>query len=446
MTVRYPLALLAVLLAAPRGGERGDDIRGRSEPDAGRQRGADGAAQRLSRRAHGAGRAACSCAGRCAPDSTVSMAPAVFRGGVQVSPRSAADDRRRPAPCSLPIRAGDQLGVRTPASGTHAAGLQRRARLLVTGVIEPDADNDGFGDESQDVCPAEASLHVAPCTADIALTMSGPAFGVVDRDTPYDVTVTNHGPSAAAGVTLTDVIPSGARLVRTEGPGTCVPGATLRCTLPAIAPGAAGTVTVVLAGLAEGTSFHHAVSVAESSTDPTPGDHAASVDTLVTGASVAPPAPVLVAPACVNATFGGRDDDVLVGSTFGDRLFGRQGRDLLRGRAGNDCLYGGDGNDVLDGDGGDDQLSGGDGRDRLFGGSGKDRVLGGAKGDELHGDTGDDQLFPGTGRDRVWGGPGNDVISARDGSRDVIECGAGLDRVTADRRDRLRGCERVTRR
>jgi hypothetical protein len=46
----------------------------------------------------------------------------------------------------------------------------------------------------------------------------------------------------------------------------------------------------------------------------------------------------------------------------------------------------------------------------------------------------------------VWGGAGNDVISARDGSRDVIDCGAGLDRVTADRRDRLRGCERVSRR
>jgi hypothetical protein len=28
----------------------------------------------------------------------------------------------------------------------------------------------------------------------------------------------------------------------------------------------------------------------------------------------------------------------------------------------------------------------------------------------------------------------------------VIDCGGGLDRVTADRRDRLRRCERVTRR
>ena len=72
--------------------------------------------------------------------------------------------------------------------------------------------------------------------------------------------------------------------------------------------------------------------------------------------------------------------------------------------------------------------------------------VGGAKADELHGDAGNDDLAPGTGRDRVWGGPGNDTIAARDGSRDVIDCGAGLDRVTADRRDRVRGCERVSRR
>jgi hypothetical protein len=372
--------------------------------------------------------------------AAVSVAPAVRHGGVVASdaPTTATDVAVR-----LPIRTGDQVGL-------HQLGAMPDAfngsTLLVTGVIEADADNDGYGDETQDACPAEASLHVAPCTADIALTMSGPAFGVVDRDTPYVVTVANRGPSAAAGVTLTDVIPSGARFVRTEGPATCTPGATVRCTLPAIAPGASSAVTIVLAGTAEGASFRHAVSVTATSTDPTPGDHGASVDTLVTGASV-PPAPITLAgAACANPSFGGRDDDVLFGSSFGDRLFGRQGRDLLRGRAGNDCLYGGEGADVLDGDGGDDSLWGGDGRDRLFGGAGNDRVLGGAKGDEVHGDAGSDRLSPGTGRDRVWGGPGNDTISARDGSRDVIDCGTGLDRVTADARDHLRGCERVSRR
>jgi hypothetical protein len=375
--------------------------------------------------------------------STVSMAPALFRAGMIVAEdptSSSATDRA----VSLPVRAGDRLGLHAPG-GTLPRAFNG-STLLVTGVIEPDADADGYGDETQDACPAEASLHVAPCHADVAVTMTGPAFGVVDRDTPYAVNVANRGPSAAAGVTVTDVIPSGARFVRTEGPATCTPGATLRCTLPGIAPGAIGVLTIVLAGTAEGASFHHAVSVTTTSIDPTTGDHSAAVDTLVTGASIAPPPLTLGGAACANPTFGGRDDDVLVGTSFGDRMYGRQGRDLLRGGAGDDCLFGGEGADVLDGDGGDDTVSGGDGRDRLFGGAGNDRLLGGAKGDEMHGDAGNDHLFPGTGRDRVRGGAGNDVISARDGSRDVIDCGAGLDRVTADRRDRLRGCERVSRR
>ena len=380
-------------------------------------------------------------------DTAVSVQPAVYRGTMLQSADAVATTITplTTRAVRLPMRAGDRLGVH--ATGATMPRAVRSGTLLASGVIEPDADADGYGDETQDACPLETSLHVAPCHADIALTMSGPAFGVVDRETLYDVTIANHGPSAAADVTVTDVIPAGARFVRTAGAGTCTHNATLRCTLPPIAPNASATVTVVLAGTSEGASIHHAVSVTTSSIDATPGDHAAAVDTLVTGASVPPPTgPTLASPPCANPGFGGRDDDVLFGSAFGDRLFGRAGRDLLRGRAGNDCLYGGDGNDVLDGDGGNDSLWGSDGRDRLFGGSGRDRVLGGAKGDDLHGDTGIDQLFPGTGRDRVWGGAGNDTISARDGSRDVINCGAGRDRVTADRRDRLRGCEGVSRR
>ena len=116
----------------------------------------------------------------------------------------------------LPIRAGDQIGL-PPAR--HPAGAFNGSTLLVTGVLEPDADHDGYGDESQDACPAEASLQ-SPLPRGHSVTMTGPAFGVVDRDTPYDVTVVNRGPSAAAGVSLTDVVPAGARLVRTEATAT----------------------------------------------------------------------------------------------------------------------------------------------------------------------------------------------------------------------------------
>jgi hypothetical protein len=45
----------------------------------------------------------------------------------------------------------------------------------------------------------------------------------------------------------------------------------------------------------------------------------------------------------------------------------------------------------------------------------------------------------------VNGGAGNDDISARDARRDVVDCGRGSDRVTADRIDVLRHCESVVR-
>jgi hypothetical protein len=115
----------------------------------------------------------------------------VLHAGVQdADAQTTATD----AAVRLRIRAGDQIGFRQFGSMPQAFN---GSTLLVTGVIEPDADGDLYGDESQDACPNEASLHVAPCHADIALTMTGPAFAVLDRDTPYAVTVVNHGPSAA---------------------------------------------------------------------------------------------------------------------------------------------------------------------------------------------------------------------------------------------------------
>ena len=48
----------------------------------------------------------------------------------------------------------------------------------------------------------------------------------------------------------------------------------------------------------------------------------------------------------------------------------------------------------------------------------------------------------GRGRDTISGGSGNDVINARDGEVDTVSCGPGRDTVRADRRDRVRGCER----
>lgn len=163
-----------------------------------------------------------------------------------------------------------------------------------------------------------------------------------------------------------------------------------------------------------------------------------------------------------------RRADRLVGTARGEEISGGGGNDRIRGRGGDDCLFSGENdqltptgdgdemaprpdNDLAWGEGGNDRLWGGVGNDRLDGGSGADFIYGGTGSDLIIGGVGNDVLFPyneaefeGEERDRVLAGPGNDVIESRDGVAERIDCGAGRDRVNADRRDLLRGCERVT--
>jgi Tol biopolymer transport system component len=87
-------------------------------------------------------------------------------------------------------------------------------------------------------------------------------------------------------------------------------------------------------------------------------------------------------------------------------------------------------------------------RDELICGlSGDDALYGAGGNDTLDGGYGADALYPGAGKDAVAGGYGDDRVFARDGARDKIDCGRGIDTVAADRTDAVaRSCERVARR
>jgi Ca2+-binding RTX toxin-like protein len=63
----------------------------------------------------------------------------------------------------------------------------------------------------------------------------------------------------------------------------------------------------------------------------------------------------------------------------------------------------------------------------------------------MSGGGGNDRITTGPGLNRYAGGAGSDVIDARNGRRELVSCGSGRDRVRADRRDRVSGCERVSR-
>lgn len=121
---------------------------------------------------------------------------------------------------------------------------------------------------------------------------------------------------------------------------------------------------------------------------------------------------------CLRPLVGTDSPDTLTGSGAGDVIFGRGGSDSIHGRNGHDCLVGAAGNDTLRGESGDDRLTGGPGADTLIGGAGINAYDAGS---------------------------GNDVVDSVNGRVEVVRCGPGQDRASVDRRDRVTGCERVTR-
>ncbi len=126
--------------------------------------------------------------------------------------------------------------------------------------------------------------------------------------------------------------------------------------------------------------------------------------------------------------FGDLNNNALFGGGGADELRGRAGDDFLRGDGGNDTLYGDAGSDSLDGSAGDDSLYGGLDNDHLEGGDGLDRLEGEAGNDTLRGGGGNDTLLGGAGDDQIFGDAGDDTVIADDGN-DTISGGAGIDIV-----------------
>ncbi|TAN70570.1 MAG: hypothetical protein EPN17_04815 [Methylobacter sp.] len=91
----------------------------------------------------------------------------------------------------------------------------------------------------------------------------------------------------------------------------------------------------------------------------------------------------------------GQQNDVITGTTGGDKIYGRDLGDDLSGRLGNDQVYGGYGNDLLFGEEGDDKLYGEQDNDYMDGGTGNDTLDGGAGADTLIGGAGNDTYYLG---------------------------------------------------
>jgi uncharacterized repeat protein (TIGR01451 family) len=159
------------------------------------------------------------------------------------------------------------LGDTTQAPDNHLNGRE----LLVNADIEPDADGDGYGDETQDLCPGDPSRHTA-CLANLSLSVSpAPAPLLIGKTLTFTVKVANGGPSAAQDVGLTLNLPlSATPLAVRTGRGTCGGAYTITCQLGAIPANDVGTVILAVRPEAVGTlvlSASTATSTTETSTD-----------------------------------------------------------------------------------------------------------------------------------------------------------------------------------
>jgi Ca2+-binding RTX toxin-like protein len=128
--------------------------------------------------------------------------------------------------------------------------------------------------------------------------------------------------------------------------------------------------------------------------------------------------------------------------------------ETVAGTVYNDVFAGSAAPENFEGDGGDDEMHGAGGNDDLYGGSGDDRVFGDAGNDKVQGASGADSVDGGAGLDQIYGDIAScsvfctfdaDTLFARDGERDVVDCGAGADTAQVDQLDVVAFCSNVDR-
>jgi uncharacterized repeat protein (TIGR01451 family) len=180
-------------------------------------------------------------------------------------------------PARLPVRANDviaidagdltQVGMASapatrglvlsgnPTVGTTmtAGDYQTAAGYLpvVEATVEPDADRDGFGDESQDACDSDPLASTPPCATDLTATLAGADEAVPPGGlAAYVATVSNVGPETATGARVELTLPAGVEPVLASR--ACTGAPLLVCPVGDLAPGAQAETTLVVRTRASG--------------------------------------------------------------------------------------------------------------------------------------------------------------------------------------------------
>ena len=165
-------------------------------------------------------------------------------------------------------------------TGTLAAGAAGQsiadAATISSNTADPDLTNN-TATFNQLVGPvADVAIAKAAFLSDGTTPVTNPLQ--VGNTFIYRLTITNNGPSPAAGVTVTDPLPTGITPV-TPLPAGCAGTTTVTCSLGTIASGATPTtidVTVSVGAGAANTAPTNTATVASATPDPDPTDNSSS--------------------------------------------------------------------------------------------------------------------------------------------------------------------------
>lgn len=144
--------------------------------------------------------------------------------------------------------------------------------FLITTAFE--AGEEGTFDNTIDG-PGTITLGTLGAPADLAITKTTP-IGFVGNGVPFtfEISVTNNGPNAANGVTVTDPLPATLTYVSDTCGGTNTPPWTWA--IGTLANGASANCTITVTMAAACAPANNTASVSSSNVDPTPADNSAS--------------------------------------------------------------------------------------------------------------------------------------------------------------------------
>ncbi|HEY0591594.1 MAG TPA: IPTL-CTERM sorting domain-containing protein, partial [Thermoanaerobaculia bacterium] len=180
--------------------------------------------------------------------------------------------------------AGAVVNYTTPAATDNCAGATVSCDI-------PSGTLLGMGPHLITCTATDAAALTSSCSftatvgnaADLSITKSATPL-IVGGAGSYTLVVTNNGPAAATGVTVTDPLPSAVTATGvTTTQGSCSGITTITCNVGSLAVGASATITIAVQATTLGPVTNTA-SVAAAETDLVPGDNSATTSGAVAAA------------------------------------------------------------------------------------------------------------------------------------------------------------------